>query len=251
MFSRVVTLEVEDLRLAGHLYLPGGRPPYPTVCLCHGIPAKNSGPDDRGYSLLAEMICRHGFAVLFFNFRGTGDSGGNFDILGWTRDLKAALDYLSALPEVDRSRLSLLGFSAGGAVSIYEAAQESRVSSIITCASPAEFSFLTEVDKPQSVVDYFRDVGIVRDRDFPASAREWLDGFRLICPVKYVAGIAPRPLLLVHSSKDETVDVSHAYRLYARAKEPKHLIIVGGAEHGLRQDDRAMAIVINWLKSQA
>ncbi len=64
-----------------------------------------------------------------------------------------------------------------------------------------------------------------------------------------MAGIAPRPLLLVPGSQDEIVDVSHAYQLYDRAKEPKQIIIIDGAEHRLRQNDRAVAIAIDWLKS--
>jgi len=251
MHTELVTLEVDGLNIVGQLYLPAGRAPYSTVCVCHGIPAKIPDLHDRGYAALAEQICRHGFAVLIFNFRGTGDSGGNLDILGWTRDLKAVIDYLCALPEVDKSRLSLLGFSGGAAVSIYVASQDNRVSSIVACACPAEFTFFTKVDEPQSVIDHFRSIGAIRDNDFPHSAQEWLGGFKLVSPINYVAGISPRPLLLVHGSRDETVEVSDAHKLYARAGEPKQLVIVDGAQHRLRQNDRAMAIVLDWLKSHA
>ncbi|MDH5696261.1 MAG: alpha/beta fold hydrolase [Dehalococcoidia bacterium] len=251
MLNRVIVLEVDGLNIIGQFYLPAGKMPYPTVCVCHGIPAGIPAPNDRGYALLAEQICRQGFAVLIFNFRGTGDSGGNLDILGWIRDLKAAIDYLSALPEVDKSRLWLLGFSGGAAVSICVASQDNRVSSVVSCACPAEFTFFTKADEPQSLIDHFRSIGAIRDDDFPHSAEEWLSGFELVSPIKYVAGIAPRPLLLVHGSKDETVEVSHAYKLYERAGEPKKIIIVDGAEHRLRQNDRAMAIVLDWLKSHA
>ncbi|MBA7651081.1 hypothetical protein ES703_58896 [subsurface metagenome] len=250
MIRKIVALEVDGLKIAGQLYLPGGKIPHPTVCLCHGIPAHIPDPSNRGYPVLAERICYQGFAVLIFNFRGTGASGGNLDILGWTRDLKAAIDYLSALPEVDKFHLSLLGFSGGAAVSVYVASQDKRVSSIVTCACPAEFTFFTEVDKPQSIVDHFRSIGAIRDKGFPDSAEEWFNGFRLVSPIKYVAGIAPRPLLLVHGNRDETVEVSQAYKLYDRAGEPKQIVIVDGAEHRLRQNDRAMATVIDWLKSQ-
>jgi len=251
MHTEVVTLEVDGLNIVGQFYLPAGRMPYPTVCVCHGIPAGIPDPNDRGYALLAEQICRQGFAVLIFNFRGTGDSGGNLDILGWSRDLKAAIDYLCALPEVDKSRLSLLGFSGGAAVSIYVAAQDDRVSSVVACACPAEFTFFNEVDEPQSVIDHFRSIGAIRDDDFPPSAEEWLGGFKLVSPINYIAGISPRPLLLVHGSRDETVEVGHVHKLYAWADEPKQLIIVDGAEHRLRQSGEAMAIVLDWLKSHA
>jgi len=189
--------------------------------------------------------------VLIFNFRGTGASGGNFDLLGWSRDLKAAVNYLWALPEVDKSRLSLLGFSGGAAVSIFVAAQDSRVSSIVACACPAEFTSLIEVEDTQSVVAYFRSLGVIRDRAFPPSIEPWFDGFRIVSPIKHVAQIAPRPLLLVHGSQDGVVAVADAWELYREAGEPRQIVIIEGAEHRLRQDERAMATVIDWLKSQA
>lgn len=245
-----VALNVEGIIISGQLYLPAGKAPYPTICICHGIPSSVPDPGDSGYVLLAERLCHQGFAVLFFNFRGTGISGGNLDLLGWTRDLKAVIDYLWALPEVDKSHLSLLGFSGGAAVSVYVAAKDSRISCVATCACPAEFTFVTEVDDPQAVADHFRGIGAIRDKNFPQSAEQWLNGFRLVRPIEHVAEIAPRPLLLVHGNQDETVDVSHAHRLYDKAGEPKQLIIIDGAGHGLRQDERAVSIVIDWLKSQ-
>ena len=252
MVIKSVVLEVDDLKILGQLYLPeGGQAPYPTVGICHGIPTEKPDPSNKGYPPFAERICHQGFAVLIFNFRGTGTSGGNFDILGWTRDLKAAIDYLFTQPEVDKSRLSLLGFSGGAAVSIYVASADSRVSCVAACACPAEFTFITEVDNPQSVIDHFRNIGTIRDKDFPHSTEEWLNGFRLVSPINYIPRIAPRPLLLVHGNQDDTVPVTDAYKLYDKAGEPKQIIIIDGAGHRLRQNERAMAIVIDWLKSQS
>jgi len=248
--KKMATLEVDGLTISGQLYLPG-EGSYPTICLCHGIPAHTRKPGDGGYPLLAEKLCREGFAVWIFNFRGTGASGGNFDILGWTRDLKAAIDYLWALPQVDRAHLSLLGFSAGAAVAVYVASQDKRVSSIAACACPAEFALITEANDPQSVINHFRSIGIIRDKDFPPSIEGWMSGFKLVSPINSVAGIAPRPLLLVHSRQDEVVPVSHAHKLYDRAGEPKQIVILDGAEHRLRQNDKAIAIVTDWLKSHA
>jgi fermentation-respiration switch protein FrsA (DUF1100 family) len=252
MLIKSVALEVDDLKISGQFYLPeGGQAPYPTVCICHGIPTETPDPSNEGYPSFAERICHQGFAVLIFNFRGTGASGGNLDISGWTRDLKAAIDYLFTQPEVDKSHLSLLGFSGGAAVSIYVASQDSRVSCIAACACLTEFTFITEVDNPQSVIDNFRHIGTIRDKDFPQSTEEWLNGFRLVSPINHISRIAPRPLLLVHGNQDDMVPVTDAYKLYEKAREPKQIIIVDGAGHRLRQDERAMAIVIDWLKSQS
>ena len=95
------------------------------------------------------------------------------------------------------------------------------------CTCPAEFSFVDDIDRPSSVVTYFRDIGVIRDEDFPPSVAEWLDGFRVVRPIEYVAGITPRPLLLVHGRRDETVDVSQTRKLYQKALEPKQLTILG------------------------
>jgi fermentation-respiration switch protein FrsA (DUF1100 family) len=245
-----VNLEVDNINIAGQLYLPEGDRPYQTVCTCHGIPAGIPDPNDKGYASLAEYLCSNGLAVLIFNFRGTGASGGNLDILGWTRDLEAMIDYLCALDEVDKSRLSLLGFSGGAAVAVYVAANDERVMAVVSGACPAEFGLWTR-SGPNSLIEHFRDIGAIRDNNFPPSPRQWLDGFKIIKPIDYIAQISPHPLLLVHGSGDETVSVDDAYRLYAQAGEPKKLAIVEGAGHRLRHDEGAMAIVLDWLKSLA
>ena len=251
MLNKTVLLEVDGIPISGRLYLPDSNGRHPVVCVCHGIPSgKPAAPGDGGYPLLAERICQEGFAVLIFNFRGAGDSGGNLNMLGWTSDLTAVIDYLWDLPEVDRSHLALLGFSGGAAVSVYVAARDKRVASVAACACPAEFNFFNDATEPQQVVDYFRSIGTIRDADFPRSAEEWFNGFSLVSPIKYVDGITPRPLLLVHGNKDETVNISHAHRLYERAGEPKQLIIIEGAGHRLRQDKQAVAAVLDWLKAR-
>ncbi len=245
-----VTLTVDGIPIVGELHLPKGRGPYPAVCICHGIPSgKPKDPSDGGYPELAARINRNGFAAFIFNFRGAGESGGNFDLSGWGCDLTAAIDYLWQLPELDRAHLSLLGFSGGAAVSIYTAARDKRVSGVAACACPAEFTFFNELDEPQKVIDHFRSIGIIRDGNFPASVEAWLGGFNEVRPIDHVAGIAPRPLLLVHGDKDETVALSHARRLYEKAGEPKQLAVIVGAGHRLRQNERAMRQVILWLKS--
>jgi fermentation-respiration switch protein FrsA (DUF1100 family) len=250
MQIKPVSRQIDDINIVGQLYLPEGDRPYQTVCTCHGIPAGIPDPNDKGYASLAEYLCSNGLAVLIFNFRGTGLSGGNLDMLGWTRDMGAMLDYLYTLDEVDKSRLSLLGFSGGAAVSVYVAARDKRVSAVVCGACPAEFGEWTSRD-PQSLIKHFRDIGAIRDKDFPTSPQGWLDGFKVVKPIDYIARISPRPLLLVQGSGDETVSVDDAQRLYAKAGEPKKLAIVEGAGHRLRRDQGAMAIVLDWLKSLA
>jgi alpha/beta superfamily hydrolase len=249
MTHRDITLQVDGINIEGRLYLPGRgeRESCPAVCICHGIPSGiPRDSNDISYPALAERICNGGFAVFIFNFRGTGESGGNIDMTGWTRDLKTVIDYLTALPVIDKNNLTLLGFSAGAAVSICVASGDSRVAAVVACACPSAFDF----GDPEPLIDRFRNINVIRDETFPESIEQWKSDFNAVRPVDAVAGIANREIFIVHGNQDDVVNVNQAYRLYAEAGEPKHLIIVDGATHRLRQDERAMAIVIDWLKSR-
>jgi fermentation-respiration switch protein FrsA (DUF1100 family) len=244
-----VELSVDGLKIAGQLFFPEDKePPYPAVILCHGIPSGIVDPGDGGYPLLAARFAAEGFAVLMFSFRGTGISGGNFDIKGWTHDLKAAIDYLWNLPETDESYLILVGFSAGATVSIYVAAQDKRITAVAVCACPMDFKAISEVDDPLKTLNYFRKIGIIRDSSFPLSLEAWLNDFRKIDALHSAAEVSPRPLILVHARDDSVVPVVNAQKLYEKAGEPKKLVIIDGAEHRLRRDARAMDIVSHFLK---
>lgn len=248
---RDANLRVDGLKIVGQLYLPEDRePPHPAVILCHGIPSGTVDPTDGGYPLLAETISGAGLAVYTFRFRGSGESEGNFDIVGWDRDLKAAIDYLWDLPEIDNSRIALVGFSAGAALSIYRAAKDKRVAAIVACASPADFSSISDGGKPIEAINYFRRVGIIRDDSFPQSVEEWLDNFREVNPLKVASEISPRPLLLIHATGDSVVNAENTEKLYARAGEPREKIILDGGEHRLRKDERAVEAIIKWLKEK-
>ena len=249
---RDVRLQVDGLNIVGQLYLPGKiGPPYPGVILCHGIPSGIVDPADGGYPLLAKTVSAEGFAVLTFSFRGSGASQGNFNIAGWSHDLEAAIDYLWGLPEIDDAQISVVGFSAGASVSIYVAAQDKRVSAVVACACPSSFSAISETKKPQDTVDYFRQIGIIRDPGYPQSTEKWLSDFRKINALHCVADIAPRPLLLVHASGDSVVPLHNAERLYQKAGEPKQIVVLEGSEHRLRRHEKAVSEIICWLKEQA
>jgi dipeptidyl aminopeptidase/acylaminoacyl peptidase len=250
MEIKEIRLKADGLELAGELHIPSRDKVHPALCICHGIPAVPHDPNDKGYTLLAQYFCHAGFITLIFNFRGTGKSQGNFDILGWSRDLQAALDFLYNLKETDKTRFCLLGFSGGAAVSVYTAAHDPRISSVVTCACPADFRSLPQRETPQDTIHRFRQIGAIRNKDFPPSIEEWQRGFETISPIKWIDKISPRPLLLVHGDADELIPLEHAYKLYQKAKEPKELKIISGAKHKMRLEKAAMAFVLDWLKAR-
>jgi dipeptidyl aminopeptidase/acylaminoacyl peptidase len=245
-----IHFEADGLRLAGELYIPSTGKVHRTLCICHGVPAAPPDPTDRGYALLAERFCRAGFATLIFNFRGTGKSEGNLAPLGWSRDLEAAVHFLYDRKEVDRTHLCLLGFSGGAAVSVYTAAHDPRISLVTTCACPADFNSLYERQAPLDAIERFRQIGAIRDKDFPPSVDEWQRGFETITPINWIDRISPRPLLLVHGDADEVIPLEHARRLYRKAKQPKQLKMIPGGKHRLRTEETAMTFVLDWLKAR-
>jgi dipeptidyl aminopeptidase/acylaminoacyl peptidase len=240
MEVREIRFKSDRLELVGELHIPSGDKVHPALCICHGIPATPPDPTDKGYALLAQRFCHAGFTTLIFNFRGAGRSEGNLDILGWTRDLQAALDLLYNLEGVDKTRFCLLGFSGGAAVSVYTAARDARVTSVATCACPADFRSLSQREAPLDTIQRFREIGSIRDKDFPTSIEEWQKGFKTISPIKWIDKISPRPLLLVHGDADELIPLEHALRLYQKP----------GAMHRLRLEEAAMDFVLDWLKAR-
>jgi uncharacterized protein len=247
-----VTLISDGLKIAGQFFIPeNGVPPFPAVCLCHGVPTGTINPMDGGYPALAEKLSEEGFASFCFNFRGCGSSEGNFDILGWTRDAETAIDYIWNSIDVEITKIFMVGFSAGAAVSIYAAAQDSRIAGVAACASPANFNAIGNAEKPQLSINYFRKVGIIRDDNYPPNLEKWLSDFRMVNAVRVVSKISPRPLLIVHGKQDDVVPLADGQKLFVAAGEPRQLIILKNATHRLRLDNEAVAEVVKWLKTKS
>ena len=246
-----ISFKSDNITLRGELYSPDSVVyTRQALCICHGISAGPYNPAEKGYALLAEEFCRQGFVTLIFNFRGAGVSEGNLDLTGWTHDLKAAIDFLYLKEDVNRSGLALLGSSGGAAVSIYVAAGDDRISAVATLACPANFESLFPREQLEPMISHFRSIGVIKDKTFPGSAEQWLQGFYKVSPVKYIRRISPRPLLIVHGDSDDLVPLEHARILFQQAEEPKELVIIPGAGHRLRTEPKAINAVLDWLKKK-
>ena len=249
---------VDGLCLKGYSYsldgLRGQRGGSSMLLLCHGIPAapqpegRGGGEKDGGYPALAASCLQAGFNVFHFNFRGTGESEGNFDLAGWRRDLTAVLDYWER--EGGKNTFLLWGFSAGAAVSCCVAARDFRVKALVMAASPAEFASRFPAGEEQCMLAVMRQRGIIRDEAFPPDAGRWLQNIHAASPVMYISAIAPRPLLIIHGEEDELVSCSHAHRLYQAAVDCAELMILPGAGHQLRRHPAAVTCCLHWLRTQ-
>ena len=65
------------------------------------------------------------------------------------------------------------------------------------------------------------------------------------------ARLAPRPLLLVHGEADYRLSYHCSEQVYELAQEPKELVIIPGAGHGLREcRDQLHDLLKGWLVEQ-
>ncbi len=132
----------EPIRLAGTLTLPPGDGPHPAAVLISG-----SGPQDRDetvfghrpFLVLADYLTRRGLAVLRYDDRGVGGSGGSLadaTSADLAEDARGALAYLAGRPEVDARRVGLIGHSEGGLIAPLVARGAARVAFVVLIAGP-------------------------------------------------------------------------------------------------------------------
>ena len=243
------TFDSGGLKLASHFARPPGIARVPGLVFCHGFPVGPRGGQSSAstYPELAERLAREvGWAVLSFNFRGTGTSEGDFSLDGWLADLGAAVDVLS--DRTDVGGVWVAGSSTGGALAICHAADDDRVHGVATLAAPA--SFAEWAANPARLLADSRALGIIKKQDFPPDQAAWGDMFTTVSPLAAAARLAPRQLFLIHGDQDEVVPLADGRALYEAAYGHADLRVVVGASHRLRHDPRAIAILIGWLARQ-
>ena len=137
MKSKRVIFPCGDLRLEGELHLPEGKGPFPVVIVCHPHPLYGGDMDNNVVTAVYFALVKSSIAALRFNFRGVGNNGGSHgDGISEQDDVKAALDFLSTLKEIDSQRIGLAGYSFGGMVAASVAINENRVKQL-ALISPA------------------------------------------------------------------------------------------------------------------
>jgi alpha-beta hydrolase superfamily lysophospholipase len=200
-------------------FVPAGRDTRTAVVVLHGF---------GGHRLpeLATLVPwlqeRHN--VLQFDFRGHGESGQGTVTLGAAerRDVAAAVAFLE---HRGLGPIALFGISMGAATAIVSA-PDLPVAAVVADAPFAELH--------HPIANRMREVGYplaelgARAIVAGASVRA---GLRLRDPIRAVAGIAPRALLVIAPRDDRAISWRQMIRLYEAAGEPKELYVVPGAGH--------------------
>ena len=267
--SKPVTFYSEGIELAGDLFLPadvkqGDR--RAGIVLCHGYTGIRSIylPDN------ARVLAEAGYVVMSFDYKGWGDSEGPKSRLApYSRvaDVQAALTFLSAQPEVDAARLGIYGTSYGGATVVFVAAVDPRVKCVVSVVGVGNGArWMRSVRRPDEYHDLLTRAAADRDkrvltgvsaladrneillpdrqsaelgaaarRDNPAAVTllplEFVDDTLSFNPEWIVDRIAPRPILFITTDDDRLVPPQESEAMFARAGEPKKLVILKGVGH--------------------
>lgn len=258
-------------RLDADLHLPddgGLGAPYPVVIPASGYQGLKVIHPER----FARALTPRGYAVLAFDYRGFGLSEGERGRLvpqEWAEDVRSAVDRVHAHPDVDASRIALLGWGLGGGVVIHEAADDDRVSAVVCANGIADGWRSTKAMHDPITWQYFlravADDRIARTTqgrsgttapwnivrldldsrtdDYVGAELSKAPGFGTgvtwesadylirFSPESVVHRISPRPLLIVHGEHNRLHRVEEAESLYAHAREPKRLEVLEGRGH--------------------
>jgi pimeloyl-ACP methyl ester carboxylesterase len=160
--SHDVAFRSGDATLAGTLTIPDADGRVPAVITISG-----SGPQNRdgeipgidGYRPFEEIAGRlvaEGVAVLRYDDRGVGASGGDHATAtsaDQARDVEAAVRYLQGRPEIDPLAIGLLGHSEGAMIAPMVAARHPGVAFVIALAPPVADSLEGLVTQERRILE--------------------------------------------------------------------------------------------------
>lgn len=232
-------------RLSGRLDLPE-TPAHAFALFAHCFTCtKNSLAAVR----IARALTARGFGVLRFDFTGLGDSEGDFadsTFSGSVRDLLAAA---RAMADAGKAPTLLIGHSLGGAAALAAAADLPAVTAVATIGAPFDVQHVIRLfgDGVQALVDHGEAEVQLGGRPFKLR-RTFIDDLRAHDQRQRIAQLR-RALLVLHSPRDDTVDIDNASSIFLAAKHPKSFVSLDDADHLItRPADAAYAaeVIASW-----
>lgn len=207
----------DDREIPAFLYQPEGEGPFPVIISIHGGPEGQYRPYfSSTYQLWLKSL---GAAVISPNVRGSSGYGKTYVGLdnGYkredsVRDIGALLDWIATQPQLDASRVAVIGGSYGGYMVLASAVHYSdRLSAAVDIVGIS--NFVTFLENTQ---DYRRDLrrpeyGDERDPEMRAHLEN-------ISPLNNVDRIQV-PLFVVQGQNDPRVPVTEAEQVVAALRE--------------------------------
>jgi predicted acyl esterase len=235
--TQELTLHMDDgVSLAATLYEPDSAPPpagYPAIVVFHGL-----GGNRQDVAPVAQRFVDP-FAVLTFDMRGHGQSGGLVSIDGprEIQDAREVFDFLAARREIDKTKIGAWGISLGGGAvlrSLVQGVPWATVETVETwtdlytalapqslAKSGAIFQFLSSVpaDRLDPSVTAIRDDALA-SRNLNA-LRTWADARSS----RKLLSKVTTPVFMFQGRRDFAFDISQAIAGYRLLKGPKRLYV--------------------------
>jgi len=221
-------------------YHPGAEPGGPVVVIGHGV----TGHKDRPFLIaLAEGLAAAGVAALRLSFSGNAGSEGRFvdaTISKEVADLGAVVDAL------DGRVVGYAGHSMGGAVGVLRASRDVRIRALVSLAAMVHTrAFVTRTFGDLAPGD------LMLGKPGCVLSQRYLDDLRAIDSVVPHADEVNVPWLFVHGTGDTLVPFGDTQDAYARARAPKELVVLEGADHWFQpgQTDRMVDAVVRFCNA--
>jgi fermentation-respiration switch protein FrsA (DUF1100 family) len=211
------------------LWLPESEPPWPGIVILHGAGSRKENHAD-----FARAATGYGWAALSFDQRGHGASGDEMSPAA-IADPAGMARLLAATEGVDPGRVCVRGSSMGGFMAIHAAATSDAIAGAITICPAGERDLLRGLRR-----------GELEMRADAEALEAWLEEHDLREAVELMDR---KPLLLIHARGDEQIPYTWSEELYARAREPRKLIVLPGGHHRSAQHDAELhGIALRWLE---
>lgn len=126
----------QSITLAGMLLKPETNIPSPAMVVVH--PASGGKRSDPFYDHLKSELPRHGIALLIFDRRGSGGSGGNFETADFddlASDVISAVEYLQSRTDIDPMEIGLHGTSQGAWIAPIAAMRKQDIACIVAVSA--------------------------------------------------------------------------------------------------------------------
>jgi len=207
------------------------------------------GKDSLAATRITRALAAAGIGVLRFDFAGLGASGGSFadSFAADVADLVAAGQAMQA---AGRPPTLLVGHSLGGAAVLKAAGAMPDVRAVATIGAPFDVAHVLHQFAPaslQAIADDGQAEVLLAGRPFVVR-QSFVQDLGRHDAARYI-GTLKRPLLVMHSPRDGTVDIANAAQVFGAAKHPKSFISLDDADHLLtrRADaDYAAAMIAAW-----